>query len=448
MIFQSIRPALSAAGPLLLVHVALLVTWDLAARPWLTVALLSAGSVALWWAVGRLRVQPGSQVVGVLLVALLLRLLLLPVPPTLSDDVLRYVWDGRVVAAGSNPYLLAPEDPALASLQGPVWRSLSHRDVPTVYPPLALGLFSIAARLAASVHVLKLLLSAFDLLTCLLLIRLCAAFGLPVARAAWYAWNPLVVLETAGMGHVDALGVALVAATLFALSRSRPRALSAAAAAAGAVLAKLVPIVVLPIWARASRRPWVFAGVVAVLIVAGLGPIALSARGVPPGITRFAISWEFNGPLYEPLWRLSERLDVTARVERRLDAVKIATERHELWNRFYPFNYPQLHAKLVLAAALGLTLIACWRIRDPIDGTGAVFGAILIFSATVYPWYLLWVLPTAALRQRRAWLLLSGLMPLSYLPQFAGVDLMPWIFAAIWVPFFATLALDRRWSTA
>ena len=435
-------PVLVAGAPLVAAHAGLLAVWDLAARPAATLGLLAAAAAALVWALRRLALQPGSKVAGVLLVALLLRLLLLPLSPSLSDDVLRYVWDGRVVGAGSNPYLLAPEDSELAPLRGSLWRSLPHLDVPTVYPPVAMGLFSIAAQLPSPVTALKALLATFDLLTCLLLIRLARAVGLPEERAAWYAWNPLVVLETAGMGHVDALGVTFVVATLLLLVRQRP--LGAAATAAAAVLTKLIPLAVAPVWARASRWPLPFLAAAGLLIVAGLAPVFLSTGGVPPGLTRFAISWEFNGPLYEPLWRLSDALDVTARVEGGLDRVKEVTGRHDFVNLFYPYNYPQLHAKLLLAVALGVALVAIWRIRDPIRGTGAGFGAILVFSATVYPWYLLWVLPAAALRQQRAWLLLSFLLPLSYLPQFTEVELVPWVFAAIWIPFFVLLAMDSR----
>lgn len=441
------RPALIAAGPLLAAHAGLLMVWDLAARPAATLGLMAVAAAGLVWALRRLAVHSGSKVAGILLVALLLRLLLLPLWPTLSDDLLRYVWDGKVVGAGSNPYLLAPEDRSLVSLRGPLWHSLPHRDIPTVYPPVALGLFSIAAHFPAPVLALKILLSACDLLTCFLLVRLAVVLGLPEERTAWYAWNPLAVLESAGMGHVDALGVALVVATLLLLVRTPRRPLSAALVAAGAVLAKLVPIVAMPVWARAGRRPGAFLGVAGLVVLAGLLPIVLSSGGVPPGMARYAMSWEFNGPLYEPLWRLSDRLDLTGLIETALDEIKLASGRHGFWNRFYPYNYAQLHAKLLLAATLAVVLPLIWRMRDPIRGTGAVFGAILILSATVYPWYLLWVLPVAALYRQRAWLLLSLLLPLSYLPQITEIELMPWVFGAIWIPFFATLAHDWKWST-
>ena len=67
--------------------------------------------------------------------AVLLRLLLLAAP--VSDDVNRYLWEGRVRLAGSNPYLLAPDDPMLEHLRDASWRQINHKEHPAVYPPLA-----------------------------------------------------------------------------------------------------------------------------------------------------------------------------------------------------------------------------------------------------------------------------------------------------------------------
>lgn len=433
----------------MLANAGLLVTWDLAERPVVTLLWLALASGGLVWAERRLRSAAGVAGAQILLVALLLRLLLLPLPPTLSDDVLRYVWDGKVVAAGLNPYLLPPDDPQLEPLRDALWSALPHRDVPTVYPPVAQGLFSIAARLPFPVLALKTLLMLCDLGVCILLLRLAAAVGLPERRVVWYAWHPLPALEIAGMGHVDALGVAAVVATLLLLRRRPARELAAVATAAVAVLAKLVPLAATPVWARGARRPLRFLAAVLALTAAGLAPLAVAARGVPPGFTRYALSWEFNGPLYEPLWRLSERLEIRARVETRLDELKRRTGEHERWNRLYPYNYPQLHAKLALLGLLAAGLgVVWWRAREPIAGTGAVLGCVLLCSSTVYPWYGLWVLAPAALLAQPAWLLLTLLLPLSYLPQFAAVPLLPWVFLAIWLPFFLLLAWRWRWSTA
>ena len=435
-------------------HGALLFLFDLTAHPVLTLLFWAVAFAALGWAVRAFhRAELDGRPPGlreILLVATALRVLLLPLPPTLSYDVLRYVWDGRVVVSGHNPYALPPEAEALSGLRDELWEGMDHREVPTVYPPLALAFFSLAALAplssAGQIVVLKALLAAADLAACIALVYLVRRRGVPLRRVLWYAWNPLVVLEVAGMGHVDALGVAAMVAAVLWL---RTSVLGSAAAASAGVLAKLVPLILLPSWGLASRRPLVFWAAAAALLCLTLLPVGLSTGGVPPGLQEYGVSWEFNGPLFEPLWRAFEALDSPARVETWLNRRKDASGDIEFWNRWYPLNYPQLHAKLVLLGVLGIGVLWTLRSRDPVAGTGRLMSFVMICSATLYPWYLLWILPWAALCRQRAWLTLAGLSLLSYLPRLVpGVELFPWVFAVIWIPFFLLLVRFPRWSTA
>lgn len=423
-------------------HAGLLAAYELDRRPWLTFVLLGWAFTSFFWAAWRWQDTAAAPLI--LGVSVLLRLLLLPLPPTLSDDALRYVWDGRVATAGFNPYRLAPESPELAGLRDARWERMPHKEVATVYPPLALGVFSIASWLPDPLVGVKILLCVAELLGCFLLVRLATALGHGPGRAVWYCWNPLAALEVAGMGHVDGLLVAAQVAAVLALVRRRPAA--AGAAAGAAVAAKLVPLVVLPAWTRASHRPARFAAAaLAVVLAAGL-PVVAAVGGVPPGLVEYGVSWEFNGPLYEPLWRLYDQTGLDAAVKAGLDRLKLATDRHEFWNRFYPFVYPQLLAKVTLLGLFAVLFAAAWRDRDPVSASGRILGSVVICSATCYPWYLLWVLPWAALARHRAWLAAAALLQLAYLPQLAGVALFPWVWLAIWGPFFI-LMVRSSWST-
>lgn len=428
-------------------HLGLLALFDLASHPYWTLASLTVAFAGLWLVARSGRDGRMVGTASLLMLAAVLRLLLLPLPPTLSDDILRYVWDGRVVRAGFNPYELAPEAPQLGDLRDASWEAIPHKEIETVYPPLALASFSIAALLPLSVYVLKALVGCIDLVGCFLLCRLASRRGLPTDRVALYAWNPLVTLEIAGMGHIDALGAAVtIACVLFLLPGAR-RVGSAGVAAAAGVAAKLVPLVALPMWARQSGRASRFLLIAGGLSLTVLGGLVLSVGGIPPGLTRYAISWEFNGPLFEPLHRLLAWLGAPEAVAWLLDGLKELTGRHELWNRFYPYRYPELLAKLLLAAGLAWWVARSLRFRDPVAGTGAFFAGVLLFSATLYPWYLLWVLPWAALCRQRAWLLLAGLVQLSYLPQLTPAALFPWVYLAIWVPFGIVWITRPQWST-
>lgn len=428
-----------------LAHLGLLLIFDLADHLVLALLCVGLGFAGLLLAESRLRGELRSSGVGLIIgVAILLRILLLPVPPSLSDDMYRYLWDGRVLAAGLNPYALAPEAPELIPLRGDLWTELSHRDVATVYPPLAQGVFALSAWLPASLYGLKAILVVLDLGACALLMALCRLWGLPLRRTIWYAWNPLVTVEIAGMGHVDALGVALVVLTTTLLALPKRRLLWAAVAAAGAVLSKLVPILAVPIWARQSGRATVLAGMALLLALLGLLPVLWTTGGVPPGLIEYGVSWEFNGPLFEPLWRVLDKIDLHALVESGLDRLKVQTGRPDPWNDLYHYNYPQLWAKVLLSLGLMITLIWVWRTSDTLISLQRVFGCMIVFSATVYPWYALWVLPWAALGRHPAWLSLSALLFTSYLPQFLDIPLFPWIHGLIWLPFAALMLWNRR----
>ena len=484
------RPV-AAVAPLVLASCGLALLLAPTRPPGAALALL-AGSFAVWgvvviWLERRAAGGEWSVPVAraVLLGALLLRLPLIFAEPSLSDDVWRYLWDGRVAASGANPYALAPEADELAELRdgradrqsdpqgdgywAELWQRLDHRGVPTVYPPVALGSFSIAAATPHPKLAWKGLLTAVELAGCALLLALARRRGSSPARTAWYAWNPLVALEVAGMGHVDGLAVApMVAAVLWLTPRREPEAggegagaggwsgrglrpgLAAVMAAAGA-LVKLAPLAAVGLWARASPKPWRYLAIALAVSVMGLAPVLLVTGGVPPGLTTYGVSWEFNGPLYEPLWRALDATGADHAAARAADAAKAATGWHGAVNRAYPYLYPQLLAKLLLAAGAAWVVVSAslgrtWTGRgappgeDLAGATGRLFGGLLLCSATVYPWYLLWVLPWAALVRHPAWLLASVTAPVVYLAAAPGVPdgaapaLFPTLWLAAWGP--------------
>ena len=95
----------------------------------------------------RLATRRGASVFAILVFgAALLRLAFVMQTPTLSGDVYRYIWDGRVINAGFNPYLHVPADPALTALRDPKqFYLIDKRDYAvTIYPPVAEAIFAAA----------------------------------------------------------------------------------------------------------------------------------------------------------------------------------------------------------------------------------------------------------------------------------------------------------------
>ena len=204
------------------------------------------------WVVLR-RPLPNRALWLVLGVAVVLRAVLWVTPPFLSTDIFRYVWDGRVQAAGINPYRYLPVDPALAPLRDKEVYPLINRPeyARTIYPPAAQLVFALVGRTWASVLGMKLAMLGFEALGVLCLLRLLFLAGLPSARILIYAWNPLLFWSFAADGHVDAVVVGLLGLAL--LLRARRRDGWAGIFLGCAALVKFFPVAVAPAFVRGGR---------------------------------------------------------------------------------------------------------------------------------------------------------------------------------------------------
>ena len=146
-------------------------------------ALLVVMAAAWWVARGA-----GPRVLGLALgAALLFRVVMALGSPALSDDVYRYVWDGRVQLHGIHPYLHAPADPALESLRDSDWERINHPELETIYPPLAQVLFAGLAALGAGVRGFKMAAGLADFAVVLALAYLLRRLSLPPDRVLLYA---------------------------------------------------------------------------------------------------------------------------------------------------------------------------------------------------------------------------------------------------------------------
>jgi hypothetical protein len=189
-----------------------------------------------------------------LIFAALFRLSIIFFPPYLSDDIYRYVWDGRVQSAGINPYRYIPADESLAGLRDEkIYPNINRRDYAhTMYPPAAEAAFLLTTRFSESVTWMKAAMVGFETIAVWALVQLLVSFGLARQRVLIYAWHPLAVWEFAGSGHVDALAIAFIALAL--LSRRQRRETLTGFMLACAVCVKLFPAVLFP--ALYTRRSW------------------------------------------------------------------------------------------------------------------------------------------------------------------------------------------------
>ena len=208
---------------------------------------LYAGAVAL---VVRLPAVP-RLLAPVLAIAVALRMALLLAPPFMSSDIYRYVWDGRVQAAGINPYVHVPADTALSSLRDTaIFPRINRADYAhTIYPPAAQMIFAAVGCGSDSVTAAKICMLLLEACGILAALRLLALAKMPPARVLIYAWNPLVLWAVAGDGHIDGAMIGLLGLAMWAAIRQRGGL--AGALLGGAILTKFLPIAVLPaLWRR------------------------------------------------------------------------------------------------------------------------------------------------------------------------------------------------------
>src|SRR5947207_6924891 len=187
--------------------------------------------------------------------AVLLRLTALAAPVFLSDDINRYIWDGRVQAAGINPYRYIPTDPELEPLRDRlIFPNINRNNyAPTIYPPVAQMLFLAANRFGETALAVKLVFVTIEAVGIGALIFILRAAGRPPEHILLYAWHPLPVWEIAGSGHVDAAVVTFTALALAAGISGR-RVWSAVALAA-ATMVKFLPLVLAPaLWRPAKSN--------------------------------------------------------------------------------------------------------------------------------------------------------------------------------------------------
>lgn len=341
-----------------------------------------------------------------------LRGLFLWTDPVLSDDVFRYLWDGRVQRAGINPYLYAPSDPRLEPLRDDeIYPAINNKDIPTIYPPLMQAAFFLAVSISDSVVGMKAFFVLIDLFLVWTLGKLLEARGLHPLRSLVYAWSPLAVVEVAGSGHNDVLAVLFLVAALWAYAR-RKHALSIILLGSSG-LAKLMGFALAPLFARLVKlRIYLVLPVmslVAVLPYAAAGALALR------GLKEYGTRWRANDGLFHLLYLLTGSLEI---------------------------------AKLVAASLVGLLVVVfLWKKTTPLPACYGTVGAILLLMPTVHPWYLLWMLPLLAIYPNPAWLYLTVSVALSYhAPYLASpgepwVE-TPWVKALEYVPFFVLLGLD------
>ncbi len=365
--------------------------------------------------------------------AILFRVLLLLAPPQLSDDYFRFIWDGRLVARGFNPYLYLPNTivNAVPGLDDLLLQLLNSPGYYTVYPPFNQLLFGLAAVLspddiAGTVVWLRIPILLADIGSIWLMVKLLKHLGKNPDLALLYGLNPLVILEITGNLHYEGVMVFFVLLAGWLAVRNR---IALAGGAMGlAIATKLLPLMLLPLvirwlgWCRGGLFCMISLAVVAVLFVPFFSQELV--QNLFSSLNLYFQKFEFNASVYYLLRWLGFRLlgyNAVALIGPMLSVITLAGVLWLSW-RGGPGSVPVLPMRVLLILTLYFAL-----------------------ATTVHPWYLTTLVAAAVFVPVRYPLLWSGMTMLSY----AAYQTMPYR-ENLWFTAFAYCAVVifalREWQ--
>lgn len=340
---------------------------------------------------------------------LLLRAVFLLALPNLSQDFYRFIWDGRLMLEGMNPYALSPDDwmsrggPPIAEAaelhQGMGGLSARHF---SNYPPVNQYLFAAAAYLGGTsilgtVIAMRVLIILADLGIFYFGRRILKQINRAPNMVYWYFLNPLVIIELTGNLHFEGVMLFFFVLGMYLLLTGKwmlavlPYALS--------IGVKLVPLLFLPLllpllgWKRSLGF---YAGTLA---AAGLCLYPLYfpefAEHYSSTLRLWFSNFEFNASLYN----LAERVAV--------------------WQGAKPWEFIREYGALIPGLIALLTVAA--SLHPALRKQKSWFGGALLvlcayyFTATVvHPWYVIFPLLLSLFTDFRFMILWSATAILSY----------------------------------
>jgi alpha-1,6-mannosyltransferase len=330
--------------------------------------------------------------------ALVLRLVLFPSLPDLSDDLYRYVWDGWLSSSGINPFRFPPSDPALAAYQGSLlFERMNSPDFHSIYPPLSQLVFLPGGALfqafgwPISAFAVKAGFLMLEMAGVYCLYRALRAMGRRPGALVLYAWNPLPLVVVAGGGHTE--GGLVLGMGLLAWGVAGNGARRAWIGLMLAVASKGIPLLLAPLLLRRQVSEQGLPGSLWATVPAALLGIVLLAPFLFSGLLGAVASsadlyvrlFEFNAGPYFLLKEIGLLLT------------------GEDWGKWIG---PALRWLFLAAAVLIWVRHPLRHAEDWFRATLLLLALYLATATTVHPWYLLWGLPLVPFTPllRGAWL--------------------------------------------
>ncbi len=293
--------------------------------------------------------------------------------PQLSDDIYRFIWDGRITHHGMQPYAYLPIDivnqlPSLA--EGDILSKMNSPEYYTVYPPVSQMVFYLSSWLGLNLGVssilMKIIFLIAELTTLSFSLKILSKQKQSPTLILIYWLNPLIIIEGIGNLHFEIVMIAFLAAAIYYWTIERHyRAMILLALSVGS---KLLSLLILPylLWQirwRKGIKVLAFFVLMSLLVFSPL-LLGLNYTEFLSSIDLYFRKFEFNaGPYYVLRW---------------------------LGFKASGFN---LIAYIGPLLGISFIIISMWiaikeKCKDPITYLYVIMIIYLLLATTVHPWYL------------------------------------------------------------
>lgn len=338
--------------------------------------------------------------------AIFLRLLFLFVTPNLSNDYFRFIWDGRILAHGNNPFLYLPSEingtafAGNSNLTSELFNGLNSKPYYTCYPPVHQLVFGISSffspnNVSGSILVMRLFIILSEIGTIILLIKLLKQFGMKENLFAVYALNPLVIVELTGNLHFEVLVIFFLLLSFYFLNQQKT-VLSASAFSLAAGI-KLLPLIFLPLiikklgWKRGLLFSSLVIGLVALMFIPFSGKELIN--NFLSSIDLYFQKFEFNASIYYLV----------------------------RWLGYHATGYNIIATTGIVLSIITFAAVVTIAIFSDAGDKGSIFQAMLfsltiyfLFATTVHPWYITTLVFLSVFSEYKYAILWSSLITLTY----------------------------------
>ena len=349
--------------------------------------------------------QTNIEIKWVIAIAVVARIIVVPSFPNLSDDIFRFIWDGRLIHLGINPLAHLPVDIVAesSSLTQDLLQQLNSPNYYSIYPPVPQFIFWLSSFVTTENYGLETLIMksihlVFELGALRLIWLLLAQYDLPRKYWLLYALNPLIIIETLANVHHEGIMMFFVLACLYFINRKH--ILIAGSMMALAICTKVLPLLLCPFifFFLRGRQRWMFTFMTLGLCLILILPFVISSdllSNLSESAGLYMSKFEFNGSIYYLL---------------------------RAWGHTM-YGYNLIHVlgpTLKIIAALGIIGIAL-RLAPK-----AKFGDLPLLlllsyciytflSVTIHPWYIVTVITLTVFTKFRFGIIWSGLIMLTYI---------------------------------